>query len=158
MVSRFLVRDIYSKIDIRKLRKMASGVLEKYRKLSKVEFLTKARKIMVDTNARAKRFPKRQRTLSNRMFDASIKIYDECLKANQVYLKDEESLRKREEHFTNALGGCTRLMGLIDLALEIGLCKKFTEYQMAHWLGALWGEINLINGVIESDRKRIKQS
>lgn len=137
---------------------MASGVLEKYRKLSKVEFIVKAKKIMVDTNARTKRFPKRQRTLSNRMFDAGTKIYDECLLGNAIFLKDEASLQERKKHFTKALESCTRLAALVDLALEIGLCKKFTNYQMAHWMGAIWGEIKLLRGVMESDEKRIKQS
>ena len=136
---------------------MASGVLEKYRELSKVEFIAKAEKIARLTNARTIRFPKRQRTMSNRMYDASVRIYDECLQGNNVFLKDEESLEERKKHFEKALASCTRLSALINIALEIGLCKKFTNYQMACWVGALWGEIKLIKGVMESDEKRIKQ-
>lgn len=93
-----------------------------------------------------KRFPKKVRfTITNRIQDKAILLYECLLEANEIYPKNEKEKYEREKLQRHALTLCKELLFLIDLSFRRNYinersCEYWTKlvlnvkYMTAKWM------------------------
>lgn len=146
------------------------SVLQSKRTTSRTEYINTAKDIYIETlTFLTKLSAKYSRLIANRIADLAGEVLDLCEKANQIYPSGEDNKRIRKEMLLNARAS------LMALDVRLTLCYEFMNRnpqgcfekeisastakekisKMADKLGELLNkEKNLINAVIESDRKR----
>lgn len=100
------------------------------------------------------RFPKKIRfSITNRLQDASLLIYDNLLIANEIDPVDIEDYRERKRHHRKALALCKRVLFLIEDSLEQ---DRIEEGSCSFWSGLVVEVQSRTEDWMESDIKRFK--
>lgn len=93
-----------------------------------------------------KRFPKKVRfTITNRIQDKAISLYECLLEANEIFPRSEKEKYEREQLQRHALTLCKELLFLVDLSFQSGYinarsCEYWTnlilnvKYMTAKWM------------------------
>ena len=125
------------------------------RNLSKMEFLYNARRLQIYTMQRTKDWPTRWRyDVSSPLVQDARYVYTELKAGNNIsYPRDAHEAQMRRDHFLNARGRLDGMIAQIEIACELlNVSEKF----LREWSAMAAQEISLINGVLESDRKRFR--
>ena len=134
---------------------MILSVLSRLRNESSVDYLHTARQLQIRTIKEAVKFPKRYTFyISQPLVSCSVRLYDDVVKANSIYPGNPDDARLRRGYLIKARAEAYTLTSQMELAFELfGM-----DYSaMQEWAGLVADEIRLINGVLKSDRNRIRE-
>lgn len=131
------------------------SVIVAKRRPSDVQFLEDARKLEIYTFQRTIKMPKRYNHFKTMLEKFAMNCYNKCKLANNVFIRNEESIEKRKEYFEDALNNLYLLSCQLDVATELKLCENITEKQWARWLGLVCNLIEQIKKIEKSDCERL---
>lgn len=132
------------------------SVVVSKRQESNAEFLKVAMDIEMQTFLKTIKFPKRWEVLARRLEDLAIRIVNEVMIGNQIFLKDEATCIERATHFDTALYAISCLITQLEFCKERNITKNLTDKQWLAWLEPISKEVALLNNVKKSDKKRIE--
>lgn len=99
-----------------------------------------------------RRFPKKIRfTVTNRLQDKALNIYELIFEANELFPEDRYDFKERRRLMRKAITQCKQLSSLIELCLET---KRIEVRQAEHWIGLVSEIIKMTIKLMESDYKR----
>lgn len=101
-----------------------------------------------------KRFPKKIRfTITNRLQDMTLQMYENLLMANEIFPADVEDVRERKRYQQKTLALSKQVLFLIELSLEQG---RIEAGSASYWSG-LVEEIQKLTGKwMQSDSRRFQ--
>jgi len=121
---------------------------------STAEFLYNARQLQIYTMQRTKNWPTRWRyDVSSPLCQDARYVYMELKAGNNIWPKDAHEAQMRRDHFLNARGRLDGMIAQIEVACEL---MEVSDKVLREWSAMAAREITLINGVMESDRKRFR--
>ena len=122
---------------------------------SYVEFLSNAYEILSFTIKQCVKFPKRYTFfLSNYIVKFADEALEKTIKANSIMPRNKIELQNRIDFLNEAIGACNNMIPRIKFAKET---FTITDGVMIRWMEMLDKELNLLVGVIKSDRERYKE-
>lgn len=99
-----------------------------------------------------KRFSKRVRfTLTNRLQEKVLLIYERLIEANELFPETDNDYRERRRLQRMNLATCKQILFLIELSLEQG---RIEECQASHWAGLVEDVQSLTAKWMQSDYRR----
>lgn len=101
------------------------------------------------------RFSKKVRfTLTNRLQDKTLRIYENLIEANEIFPETSSDFRERRSLQRNSLALCKQILFLIELSLER---KSIEERQASYWSGIVEHVQRLTYKWMESDYRRFSE-
>ena len=124
------------------------------RNTSTMEFLATARNLQIFTLRKTKKFPTRWRADISTPLVLDTRYVYQCLKmGNNRWPTNAHEAQIRRDYFLQARGRLDSFIAQLKIACEV--CEV-NEKVLREWSMLAAEEIKLINGVIESDRRRFK--
>lgn len=124
------------------------------RNVSSMEFLMNARQLELFTLQHTKKWPQRWRfELSAPLIADARYIYEELKEGNNIWPSNSHEAQTRKDHFLNARGRADSMIAQIEIACEF---LEVNPKVLQSWSSLIATEITLINGIIDSDKKRYK--
>lgn len=100
------------------------------------------------------RFPKKIRfTITNRLQEMSLLMYDNLLMANEIFPIDQEDIRERKRHQRKALALSRQVLFLIELSLEQ---DRIEPGSASYWSGLIEEVQKLTGKWMQSDSRRFQ--
>ena len=121
---------------------------------SEMEFLHNAGNLVEFTIRRCKKIPKRHTfNLSNKVTDTVWLIYNKVKEGNSRFPSNQHEAQERRDCFILARASLYTLVGQIEIVNRFAPIDGET---MKEWVAMIRKEINLVNGVIDADKRRYK--
>lgn len=101
-----------------------------------------------------KRFPKRIRfTITNRLQEITLLMYENLLLANEIFPVDLYDVRERKNYQRKTLALSKQVLFLIELSLEQ---ERIEESSASHWAGLVEDVQRLTGKWMQSDSRRFE--
>ena len=125
------------------------------RNQSEMEFLQTARALQIFTIRRCKAFPKRFTFyISVPLANSATRVYENVKRGNSVNPGNQHEAQIRRDYFVRAIAELNSLVSQVEIAAEMfGVAPE----TMREWMGMVKREIDLVKGVMDSDRRRYKK-
>lgn len=132
------------------------SVIRSQRSLSDMEFLNTARQLEIYTIRKCvNTIPKRYTFyLGENLAKAATAVYENVKKGNSVYPTNAHEVQIRRDFFIKAYVELQSLVSQIEVAYEL---LHFDTKVLEEWSTLIAQEINLVKGVMESDKKKYKK-
>lgn len=122
------------------------------RKTSAPEFILNARKLQIFTIKLVDNFPNRRKQSTGYPLIADARfIHESVKKANNLFPTNQHECQMRRNYLLQARGRLDSMIAQIEVACEV--CKV-KDKALKEWSALCANEITLINGVLESDKRR----
>lgn len=122
------------------------------RQTSSLEFIMNARRLQIFTIERVDNFPNRRKQSTGYPLIADARyIHENVKRANNLYPTNQHEYEMRRDFLLLARGKLDSMIAQIEVAFEV--CK-FDVKILKTWSALCANEITLINGVLESDKRR----
>lgn len=127
------------------------------RELSKIEYLKTVRDVEIFFVQKQSEKPKKFRYfMSEHLIKHAANAYSSAKIANSVYVDDVETKKYRLHCLKNAIYELQATVGQLDVLYGIYKSDVFTNNEIENISELIYNAINLINGVIRSDKTRYK--
>ena len=124
------------------------------RGVSEAEFLHTARELQIFTLRRCKHIPKRYTFLMAKpLSENAASVYDMAKRGNSIYPRNQPEAQIRRDYFNHALAGVYSLVSQAEVCREM---FGITTDMMMEWMRLCKQEIELLKGIMDSDRRRYK--
>jgi hypothetical protein len=128
------------------------SVIKSKRSVSNIEFLYNARNLEIYSIKKCTNFPKRYTFyISQPIANASVRIYELAKCGNSIYPTNQHEIQLRRDYFLKAKAELYSLISQVEVACELFNIENKT---LTYWMSLINNEINLIKGVIKSDKNR----
>lgn len=106
----------------------------------------------LQTTNNTQRFPKKIRfTITNRLQEMTLLMYENLLMANEIFPADQEDVRERKRHQRKTLALSKQVSFLIELSLEQG---RILPESASYWSGLVEEVQDLTENWMQSDGRR----
>ena len=100
------------------------------------------------------RFPKKIRfTITNRLQDMVLQMYENLLMANEIFPVDQEDIRERKRYQRKTLAVSKQVLFLVELSLEQG---RIEPESASYWAGLVEEVQKLTGKWMQSDSRRFQ--
>ena len=124
------------------------------RGVSEAEFLHTARELQIFTLRRCKHIPKRYTFLvAKPLTNSAASVYEMAKSGNSIYPRNQHEAQLRRDYFNRAVAGVYSLVSQVEVCREM---FSIPPDMMLEWMRLCKQEIELLKGVMDSDRRRYK--
>lgn len=118
------------------------------------EFLHTARQIQIDTMRMCTGFPKRyQFYVSVPLVETARAVHTHAKRGNSIRPTNQHEVQLRRDHFLESVAALHEFVSQVEVADEMFPVNK---ERMRGLMGLVKNELQLLNGVMSSDRKRYR--
>ena len=124
------------------------------RNQSEMEFIRNARELQIYTIRKCKKFPTRFTFYTSiPLANSSMRVYENVKRGNSVNPSNQHEAQIRRDYFMRAIAELNSLVSQVEIAAEMfGVAPEV----MREWMRMVSREIELIKGVMNTDRRRYK--